>query len=163
MPKSPANKATELINESRRMAGMGRREEALAASEQATGIYRQLAEDHPDIYLPHLAASLNNQSHRLAGMGRREEALAASEQAVTIHRQRAEARPDKYLPHLATSLDNLADTLSSLNRDAEASAIREEADAARSRNSPSSKEQTRRRATHWPVQVFRRKPASGLL
>jgi hypothetical protein len=62
MPKSPANKAMELTNESRRLADLGQREEALAAVEQATGIYRQLAEDQPGTYLPILAASLNNQS-----------------------------------------------------------------------------------------------------
>ena len=161
MPTTPANKAIELTNESRRLAGLRRREEALAASEQATGIYRQLAEADPDIYRPHLAASLNNQSLRLVDLGRQEEALAAVEQAVIIRRQLAESRPDTYRPRLAASLDNLADTLSSLNRDAEASAIREEANAARSGDGHSGKEPGRR-AAHWPLQVFRRKSAPGL-
>jgi hypothetical protein len=116
MPKSPANKAMELTNESRRLADLGRQEEALAAVEEGTGIYRRLAEAHPDTYLPHLAASL----------------------------------------------DNLADTLSWLNRDAEASAIREQANAARSGDGHSGKEQTGRPAAHRPLQVFRRKSASGL-
>ena len=156
------NVAASLNNQSRRLADLGRREEALAAIDQATGIYRQLAEARPDAYLPKLAALLNNQSRRLADLGRREEALAAIEQATGIYRQLAEARPDTYLPKLATSLDNLADTFSSLNRDAEASAIREEADAARSRNSNSGKEQTRRGAARRPLQVFRRRSSPDL-
>jgi len=162
MPTSPANQAMSLTNESGRLADLGRREEALAVIEQATGIYRQLAEAHPDTFLPILAASLNNQSRRLADLERREEALAVIEQATGIYRQLAEARPDTYLPKLATSLDNLAHTFSSLNRDAEASAIREEADAARSRNSHSGKEQTRRSSAHWPLQVFRRRSSPDL-
>ena len=108
------------------------------------------------------AMSLTNESGRLADLGRREEALAVIEQATGIYRQLAEARPDAYLPKLAASLDDLAHTFSSLNRDAEASAIREEADAARSRNSHSGKEQTRRSAAHWPSQVFRRRSSPDL-
>ena len=99
---------------------------------------------------------------RLADLGRREEALAAIEEATGIYRELAAARPDAFRPDLATSLDNLADTFSSLNRDAEASAIHEEADAARSRNSHSGKEQTRRSAAHWPLQVFRRRSSPDL-
>jgi tetratricopeptide (TPR) repeat protein len=129
-----SERAERLLDLSNRLGDLGRREEALAAIEQATGIYRQLAEARPDAFLPDLAMSLNNQSGRLGDLGRREEALAAIEQATGIYRQLAEARPDAYLPNLATSLRNLADTLSSLNRDAKASVIREEADAARSGN-----------------------------
>ena len=162
MPTTQANRAMSLTNESIRLDGLGRQEEALAATEQATGIYRQLAGAHPDLYRPNLAASLSNQSRRLAGLGQREEELAATEQATGIYRQLAQAHPDKFLPNLATSLDNLADTFSSLNRDAEASAIREEADAARSRHSHSGKEQTRRSAAHWPLQVFRRRSSPDL-
>jgi tetratricopeptide (TPR) repeat protein len=157
----------ELTKKSRRLADLGRREEALAAGEQAVAIRRQLAKDHPDTYLPQLAATLNNQSLRLADLGRREEALAAGEQAVAIRRQLAKDHPDTYLPHLAASLDNLAATLWSLGRDAEASAIREEADAVAWEQDPRRRlrlgeEQTGRRAAHWPLQIFRRKPASGL-
>ena len=98
MPTSPANRAMSLITESGRLADLGRREEALAAIEQATGIYRQLAEAQPNTFLPNVAASLNNQSRRLADLGRREEALAAIEQATGIYRQLAEARPDTSCP-----------------------------------------------------------------
>jgi hypothetical protein len=83
-------------------------------------------------------------------------------QATGIYRQLAEALPDTFLPNLATSLDNLADTCSSLNRDAEASSIREEADTARSRNSHSGKERTRRSAAHCPLRVLWRRPSPDL-
>ena len=95
-----------LVDLSNRLADLGRREEALAAIEQAAGIYRQLAQARPDAFLPNLAAALNNQSNRLADLGRREEALAAIEQAVTIRRQLAQARPDAFLPDLAMALNN---------------------------------------------------------
>ena len=89
MPTSPANRAMSLITESGRLADLGRREEALAAIEEATGIHRQLAAARPDAFLPDLATALNNRSRRLAELGRREEALAAIEEAVTIRRQLA--------------------------------------------------------------------------
>ena len=80
MPAAP-NKAMMLTNESRRMAGLGRREEALAPVEEATGIYRQLADARPDTYLPHLAASLDNLADTLSSLNRAAEAAAIREQA----------------------------------------------------------------------------------
>ena len=53
-----------LNNQSSRLADLGRREEALAAIEEAVTIYRALAEARPDAFLPDLAMSLNNQSVR---------------------------------------------------------------------------------------------------
>ena len=44
--------AMSLKNQSGRLADLGRREEALAAIEQAADIYRQLAEAAPDAFLP---------------------------------------------------------------------------------------------------------------
>ena len=58
-----------LNNQSGRLADLGRREEALAAIEEAVAIYRQLAEARPDAFLPDLAMSLNNQSNRLSAPG----------------------------------------------------------------------------------------------
>ena len=86
-----------LIDLSNWLSGLGRREEALAAIEEAVAIRRQLAEARPDAFLPDLATSLNNQSACLAELGRREEALAAIEEAVTIYRQLA-AGPPRRVP-----------------------------------------------------------------
>src|SRR5205823_1870092 len=81
-------------NLSVRLGALGRLEEALAAIEEAAGLYRELAAAHPDAFRPDLAASLNNLSIGLDALGRREEALAASEEAVTIRRELAAAHPD---------------------------------------------------------------------
>jgi tetratricopeptide (TPR) repeat protein len=63
---------------------LGRREQALAAIEQAVEIRRGLAAARPDAFLPDLASSLNNQSNTLSELGRREDALAAIEEAVEL-------------------------------------------------------------------------------
>ena len=122
-----SERAGRLLDLSNRLADLGRREEALAAIEQAADIYRQLAEARPDAFLPDLAKSLNNQSNCLADLGRREEALAAIEQARGIYRQLAEARPDAYLPDLASSLNNQSNCLADLGRREEALAAIEQA------------------------------------
>jgi len=56
-----AERARWLFELSIRLADMGRREEALAAIEEAVTIRRQLAEARPDAFLAALAISLNNQ------------------------------------------------------------------------------------------------------
>ena len=56
-----------LNNLGNRLSDLGRREDALAAAQEAVDLYRQLAADRPDAFLPDLAMSLNNlgrQSHR---------------------------------------------------------------------------------------------------
>ena len=52
-----------------RLADLGRREDALAAIEEAVTIRRQLAAARPDAFRPDLATSLNNLSLRLADAG----------------------------------------------------------------------------------------------
>ena len=99
--------ASSLNNLGNRLAEAGRREEALAPTEEAVTIRRRLAQNNPDAWLPNLAASLNNLGVSLAEAGRREEALAPTEEAVTIRRRLAQNNPDAWLPDLATSLNNL--------------------------------------------------------
>ncbi len=96
-----SDRARTLVDLSRRLADLGRREEALASIEKAITIYRQLARDQPDKFLPHLAASLNNQSAYRAYLGRQEEALEASQLAAFIYIRLADDRPDVFLPRLA--------------------------------------------------------------
>jgi tetratricopeptide (TPR) repeat protein len=83
---------------------LGRREEALAASQEATEVYRELAAARPDAFRPDLASSLNNLSNALGDLGRREEALAAIQEAVTIRRELATRWPDAYRHELEQSL-----------------------------------------------------------
>jgi len=73
---------------------LGRREQALAASEEAVAIRRRLAEARPDAFLPDLATSLNNLSNRLGELGRQEQALAASEEAARLRGPASETRMD---------------------------------------------------------------------
>jgi tetratricopeptide (TPR) repeat protein len=109
-----------------RLSKLGRREEALAASQEAVDLYRQLAAARPDAFLPELARSLNNTGVMLSDLGRREEALAAAQEAVDLYRQLAAARPDAFLPDLASGLTNLGRALSHLGRREEALAASQE-------------------------------------
>eukprot|EP00439_Symbiodinium_sp_Y106_P088546 s1_g1082.t1 len=119
--------AGTLNNLSNRLVGLGRREDALAAIEEAVRIRRELAAARPDAFLPNLAMSLNNLSGSLDGMGRREDALAAIEEAARIYRDLAAARPDAFLPDLAGSLNNLSGSLDGLGRQEDALVAIEEA------------------------------------
>ncbi|MFN0182134.1 MAG: tetratricopeptide repeat protein [Gemmatimonadales bacterium] len=110
-----------------RLSNLGRREEALAASQEAVDINRRLAQARPDAFLPDLAMSLNNLGIWLSNLGRHEEALAASQEAVDLRRRLAQARPDAFLPGLAMSLHNLGGDLSDLGRREEALAVSQEA------------------------------------
>ena len=112
----PGARAGLLNNLSNRLGDLGRREDALAAIEEAVALRRQLAEARPDAFTPDLATSLNNLSNRLGDLGRREDALAAIEEAAALCRQLAEARPDAFTPDLATSLNNLSNCLGNLGR-----------------------------------------------
>ena len=130
--------ADESLNDTGRRAGwlvslanwrrsLGRREDALAAIEEAVTIYRQLAQTWPDTLLPDLAGSLNTQSACLSDLGRREDALAAVEETLAIYRQLTQIAPDAFLPNLATSLNNQSACLSGLGRREDALAAIEEA------------------------------------
>ncbi len=110
-----------------RLSELGRREEALKASEEAVRIRRQLAAQRPDAFLPDLAMSLSNVGMMLSKLGRREEALKSSEEAVSIYRQVAAQCPDVFLPDLATSVSNVGVRLSELGRREEALKASEEA------------------------------------
>ena len=97
--------------------GLGQRESALRATEEAVQIYRKLvAASRPDAFLPHLARSLNNLGASLSELGRREDALEAAQEAVALYRNLAASRPDAFLPELAMSLHNLGASLSELGR-----------------------------------------------
>ncbi|MET9474805.1 tetratricopeptide repeat protein, partial [Streptomyces sp. NPDC002922] len=108
--------ATSLNNQSVRLAGLGRREDALAAITRAVEIDQSLAKQQPDAFLPNLASSLTNQSNRLAGLGRLEDALAAITRAVEIREVLAKQQPDASLPDLAGSLNNQSNRLAGMGR-----------------------------------------------
>jgi tetratricopeptide (TPR) repeat protein len=105
---------------------MGRREEALAAIEEATAIYRELAAVRPSVFRPNLATALNNKSAYLWELEQREEALAAIEEAVEIRRELTAGHPAVFTHWLAKSLSAMAIQLSKLGREAEAEAAHQE-------------------------------------
>jgi len=106
---------------------LGRREEALAAAQEAASLCRGLAKARPDAFLPNLAMSLNNASDHLGELGLEEEGLAAVREAVEVYRKLAQARPDAFLPNLAMSLNNLSSRLGKLGRSEEGLAAVQEA------------------------------------
>ena len=77
----PEAKATFFNNGAGYLSDLGRREEALAAAQEAVNIRRDLARARPEAFTPDLAMSLNNLANVLAALGRREEALAAAQEA----------------------------------------------------------------------------------
>ncbi|HWX62296.1 tetratricopeptide repeat protein [Bradyrhizobium sp.] len=118
--------AKSLLRLGTRLSDLGRREEALAAGQEAVDIIRRLAHSRPDEFLSDLARSLNNLGGLLSYLGRHEEALAASREAVDIYRRLAHSRPDAFLSGLAMSLSNAGIVLSNLRRHEEALAASQE-------------------------------------
>ena len=117
----PAQRAQTLNNLAVRLSEAGRRdEEALRVAQEATGLYRQLAESNEAAYTPGLAASLNNLAVRLSEAGRRDEALRAAQEAVDLRRVLVEGNEAAYTPDLAISLNTLANCLSEAGRRDEA-------------------------------------------
>jgi tetratricopeptide (TPR) repeat protein len=96
--------ATSLDHLSSRLAGLGRREDALTAAKQAVAIRQQ----PPGAFTRDLAVSLDQLAARLGELGYYQEALDAAEQAVIFHRLLSQASPDPLNPHLAAALNNQA-------------------------------------------------------
>jgi tetratricopeptide (TPR) repeat protein len=103
----PAALAASLYNLGNRLSEVGRREDALAPTEEAATIFRRLAETNPAAHLPNLATSLNNLGNRLSEVGRREDALAPTKEAVTIFRRLAETNPAAHGERLRHAERNL--------------------------------------------------------
>jgi tetratricopeptide (TPR) repeat protein len=122
-----AERARRLNTLGVRLSNFGRREEALAASEEAVRHYRELVGKNRDAFLRDLARALNNLGILLSNLGRREEALAASEEAVRHYRGLVGKNRDAFLPDLASALNNVSGDLSNLGRREEALAASEEA------------------------------------
>ncbi|MGW0828044.1 tetratricopeptide repeat protein [Streptomyces sp. NPDC002845] len=110
-----------------RLSEVGRRGEALDASDEAVEIYRRLAADNPAVFEPALADSLANHGIDLSRAERRDEALTATEEAVEIYRRLAADNPAAFEPALARTLSNLCGDLSGIGRWDEALDASEEA------------------------------------
>ncbi len=117
--------AMALSNLGNRYSEVGRRQEAVAPTEEAVALRRDLAAANP-AYQPDLAAALNNLGNRYSEVGRRQEAVAPTEEAVALYREQAAANP-AYQPNLAGTLSNLGIRYSEVGRHQEAVAPTEEA------------------------------------
>jgi tetratricopeptide (TPR) repeat protein/nucleoside phosphorylase len=115
-----AERARLLNNLGVMLSDLGRREEALKATQQAAEAYGALVQRNPEDFQPGLARSLSNLGNRLNELGRREEALKAAQQAVETYGALAQRNPEAFLPDLAASLNNLGNRLSGLGRREEA-------------------------------------------
>src|ERR687896_682723 len=73
-----------LNNQSGRLADLGRREQALAAINEAVEVYQQLAEARPDAFLPDLARSLLVRGMVFSQMGNLADALSSLSEGLTI-------------------------------------------------------------------------------
>ena len=107
------------------LSAVGHRQEALAHTEEALKIYRELAKTNP-AFQPNLAMALSNLGVFYSELGRRQEALAPSEEALKIFRDLAKTCP-AFQPNLANSLSHLGVHYSELGRRQEALAPTEEA------------------------------------
>ncbi|MEU9454486.1 tetratricopeptide repeat protein [Streptomyces sp. NPDC048277] len=110
-----------------RLAEVGRRSEALAATEQEVQIWRRLATANPATHERDLATSLHNLGIQLERVGRQDEAVTATEEAVQIYRRLAAADPAPHERDLAHSLSVLGARLAGVRRRDEALASTEEA------------------------------------
>ena len=93
---------------------MGRRHDALAPTEEAVRLRRELAQTNP-AFLPNLATALNNLGNRYSQVGRPHDALAPTEEATQLYRELAAANP-AFLPNLAGALGNLGNRYSQVGQ-----------------------------------------------
>ncbi|MEU0382709.1 tetratricopeptide repeat protein, partial [Streptomyces cyaneofuscatus] len=117
--------AGSLTNLGAELSGVGRREDALTAAEEALEIYRRLAASNPAAYNPDLAHCLS--FFAWVSYEARQDpsvALRATGEAVEIYRRFVAAVPARFLPPLRSVLGLQADLLRRLGRAQEARAIR---------------------------------------
>ncbi|WP_229402081.1 hypothetical protein [Micromonospora okii] len=116
----PQERASWLSQQALRLAEVGRRAEALAASGEAVRLRRDLAAADRAAHLLGLARSVNNHAVRLAEAARPAEALATSAEAVGLYQELAAADRAAHLAELASSVHNHAVRLALAGRSAEA-------------------------------------------
>lgn len=119
--------ARSLADLSIRLSGVGRRGEAVTATEEAVVLYRRLASRDPGTFRAELATTLSNLGFWLADVGRWADALTVTEEAVPHFRELAAGNADQHEPMLARVLSNLGLRLAEMGRWDEAMAAEQEA------------------------------------
>ncbi|WP_327581985.1 tetratricopeptide repeat protein [Nonomuraea sp. NBC_00507] len=112
--------ARALTSHATRLTDGGHPADALAVSEEAVRLCREMAQP------PDLAIALNNHGNRLADVGRFAEAVSAGAEAVRLRRELAEPDGVTYLAELASALNNQAGHLAGADRPGDVPAISEE-------------------------------------
>jgi CHAT domain-containing protein len=118
-------RARALINLGNFLSAVGQKREALAPTEEAIRILRQVEGSQPEARR-FLAMSLSKLGVRYSELGRRQEALAPTEEAVKIYRELTKTSP-AFQGDLADSLSNLGIHHGNVGRRQEALAPSEEA------------------------------------
>jgi hypothetical protein len=119
--------AMSLNNLAVHLAAAGRSDAALAATEEASRLYRALSRRNPQAHLGNLAGTLANLGSDLAAAGKQEEALSATREAVDVTRRLAFGNRPVYLPQLAQAVHQLAVRLEEAGRTSSALANAREA------------------------------------
>ncbi len=81
--------------------------QAEAAYNEALSLYRQLADQNPNAFLPNVAMTLNNLGLYFSANQKMPQAQAAYTEALSLYRQLADQNPNAFLPSVATTLNNL--------------------------------------------------------
>ncbi len=103
-----------LNNLSVSLSKIGDRDGARQRTEEALEIYQNLADQHPEAFLPYVAGTLNNLGNILSELGDRHGALKRTEEALAIYQQLVEQHPEAFLPYVATTLNNLGQFMAEL-------------------------------------------------
>ena len=126
--------STSLWDKARTLNNLGnldrmqnRLDEAREHDEAALKIYRQLAQQNPDAYLPYLAVTLNNLGAVERSQNHLDDARNYYEESLRLNRQLAQSDPAKYLPNEALILNEYGLVDASQNRPEAARAHYEEA------------------------------------
>ena len=123
-----ATYASRRLSLSRCLAASGRRDEALQTAQEATNLYRTLAEHNPAAYTPNLAASLNNLAIYLDNNGQQREALQTAQEATNLYRELVNENFRTFSSRFTTTLGIYAKLLDHCGDAAEATRIRQERD-----------------------------------
>jgi tetratricopeptide (TPR) repeat protein len=96
---------------------LGRREEALVVSEEALAIYRELAAQNRDAFLPDLAETLSRYGDRLVEADKMAEAVLVYREAADIFNELKQAEPDAYQDWSVWNLRDLVKAMRSVGAD----------------------------------------------
>jgi tetratricopeptide (TPR) repeat protein len=99
---------------------LGRRREALGASEEAMGIHRTLAKERPEAFLPELAIFTSTRGDALRLLERRDDAINAYSEALRLLRPSFLAMPHAHAERIVTFVRDYVSVAAELSREPDA-------------------------------------------